>query len=122
MKSCLVIDDSSIVRKVERRIMENLKFKAAEAEQGQDAIAYCQANGMPDAILLDCTLPDMPSHEVLTLLRSMPGAGNTFIIYCASENEPKDITRAMSSGASDYILKPFTREELTLRLSNAGII
>lgn len=122
MKTCLVIDDSSIVRKVERRIMENLKFKAAEAEHGQDAIAYCQANGIPDAILVDCTLPDMPSHEVLTLLRSIPGGGNAFIIYCASENEPKDITRAMSSGANDYILKPFTREELTVRLASAGLI
>jgi two-component system chemotaxis response regulator CheY len=122
MKSCLVIDDSSIVRKVERRIMENLSFTAAEAELGQDAITYCQSNGMPDAILVDCTLPDMPSHEVVTLLRSMPGGGNTYIIYCASENEPKEITRAMSSGANDYILKPFTREELTARLSSAGLV
>jgi len=121
MKSCLVIDDSSIVRKVERRIMENLQFKAAEAEQAQDAITYCQTNGVPDAILVDCTLPDMPSNELVTLLRSLPGGGNAFIVYCASENEPKDITRAMSAGANDYILKPFTRDELKARLSSAGL-
>lgn len=122
MKSCLVVDDSSIVRKVERRIMENLKFLAAEAEHAQEAISYCQARGMPDAVLVDCTLPDMPSSELVTLLRSLPGGGNSYIMYCASENEPREITRAMSAGANDYIIKPFTREELMQRLVTAGII
>jgi len=122
MKSCLVVDDSSIVRKVERRIMENLQFTAEEAEQGQDAIAFCQAKGVPDAILVDCSLPDMTSSELVTLLRSLPNGGKTFIMYCASENEPRDITRAMSAGANDYILKPFTREELKDRLAAAGVI
>lgn len=121
MKSCLVIDDSSIVRKVERRIMENLQFKAEEVEQGQDAIAFCQRLGVPDAILVDCTLPDMPSNELVTLLRSLPNGGKAFIMYCASENEPKDITRAMSAGANDYILKPFTREEMKERLAASGL-
>jgi two-component system chemotaxis response regulator CheY len=118
----LVVDDSSIVRKVERRILENLKFLTSEAEQAQDAITFCQSKGMPDAILVDCTLPDMPSNELVTLIRSMPGGGAPYIMYCASENEPKDITRAMSSGASDYILKPFTRDELKQRLAAAGIL
>lgn len=121
MKSCLIVDDSSIVRKVERRMMENLKFVAAEAELAQEAFDICRSKGVPDAILVDCTLPDMPSSELVSLLRSLPGGGSTFIMYCASENEPRDITRAMSAGANDYILKPFTREELLTRLVSAGV-
>ncbi len=120
MKTCLVIDDSSIVRKVERRIVENMQFKAAEAEQGRDALNYCQ-KAMPDAILVDCTLPDVPSNELLAQIRALPGGNKPFIIYCASENETKDITRAISSGASDFIIKPFTREELASRFAAAGI-
>lgn len=122
MKSCLVIDDSGIVRKVERRMMENLKFLTAEAEQAQEALDHCQANGVPHAVLVDCTLPDMPSSELVSMLRGLPGGGDAFILYCASENEPRDITRAMSAGASDFILKPFTREELKTRLVTAGVI
>lgn len=121
MKSCLVIDDSSIVRKVERRIVENLEFRVAEAEHGQEALDYCQHKGMPDAILLDCTLPDVPSNELLGQIRALPDGAKPFILYCASENDTKDITRAISSGASDFILKPFTREELLARFAAAGI-
>lgn len=122
MKSCLVVDDSSIVRKVERRIMENLKFLSAEAELAQEAVDFCHAKGLPDAVLVDCTLPDMPSNELVTMLRSLPGGDDTYILYCASENEPRDITRAMSAGADDFIVKPFTADELKARLVTAGII
>lgn len=122
MKSCLIVDDSGVVRKVERRIMERLSFKAFEAELASEALAYCRTNGMPDAILVDCTLPDLPSTDLMTQIRAMPSGDKPVIIYCASENDTKDITRAISSGASDFILKPFNREELTARLSSAGLI
>lgn len=122
MKSCLVVDDSSVVRKVERRILENLKFKAAEAEHGQEALEYCRQKGLPDAILLDCTLPDLPSTDLLSQIRALPDGAKPYIIYCASENDSKDITRAISSGASDFILKPFNREELEARLAAGGVI
>ena len=122
MKSCLLVDDSGVVRKVERRIMEGLQFKAFEAELGQDALNYCRQNGMPDAILVDCTLPDLSSTDLLSQMRALPGGDKPVIIYCASENDTKDITRAISSGAPDFILKPFNREELTARLSAAGLL
>lgn len=122
MKSCLIVDDSGVVRKVERRIMEGLKFKAFEVELGVEALAYCRNNGMPDAILVDCTLPDLPSTDLLAQVRALPGGDKPVIIYCASENDTKELTRAISSGASDFILKPFNREELTTRLAAAGLV
>ena len=112
MKSCLVVDDSGVVRKVERRI---------EAEHAQEALEFCRKN-VPDAILLDCTLPDMPTTDLLSQIRALPDGAKPYIIYCVSENDSKDITRAISSGASDFILKPFNREELTARLAVGGIV
>ncbi len=122
MKSCLVIDDSSIVRKVERRIVEHLNLFAAEAEQGQEAIELCQAKGMPDAILVDCTLPDMPSSDLVAQLRALPDGAKPYILYCASENDPRDIKRALTAGANDFLLKPFTRADIAALFLTAGVI
>ncbi|RTL59674.1 MAG: response regulator [Hyphomicrobiales bacterium] len=122
MKSCLVIDDSSIVRKVERRIVEHLNMLAAEAEMAQEALEFCKAKGLPDAILIDCTLPDMPSNELVTHLRALPGGSKPYILYCASENDAKDIKRALMAGANDFLLKPFTRTEVHAAFLSAGLL
>ena len=50
MKTCLVVDDSSVIRKVARRILEGLDFKISEAEDGQQALEQCRG-GMPDGLL-----------------------------------------------------------------------
>ncbi len=56
MKTFLVVDDSSTVRKVARRMLEQLSFTVTEAEDGQKALEQC-ATGLPDAILLDWNMP-----------------------------------------------------------------
>ena len=52
MKNCLVVDDSSVIRKVARRILEGLEFQISEAEDGEQALDACRQR-MPDAVLLD---------------------------------------------------------------------
>ena len=56
MKTCLVVDDSSVIRKVARRILEGLNFSICEAEDGQQALDECKRE-MPDAVLLDWNMP-----------------------------------------------------------------
>ena len=58
MKSCLIVDDSSVIRKVARRILEDMDFIVDEAEDGQEAYEKC-AQEMPDVILLDWQMPIM---------------------------------------------------------------
>lgn len=62
MKSCLVVDDSSVIRKVARRILEGMEFQITEAEDGEQALGACQLN-LPDAILLDWNMPKMDGYE-----------------------------------------------------------
>ncbi len=71
MKSCLVVDDSSVIRKVARRILEGLDFAITEAEDGEQALGACQLQ-LPDAILLDWNMPKMDGYEFLRSLRKMP--------------------------------------------------
>lgn len=108
MKSCLIVDDSSVVRKVARRILEDMDFIVEEAEDGQDAFDKCRQE-MPDAILLDWNMPIMSGLEFLKLLRAFVGGEKPHVVYCTVENDIGAIAMALKAGASDYMMKPFDR-------------
>jgi len=121
MKTCLVVDDSEVVRRVARALFEKLELETSEAENGEDALAQC-GKAMPDAILLDSHIPAMPTAAFLSALRALPGGDKPLVIYCATENDPKEIARALTAGADDYVLKPFDRESLRAKLAAGGLI
>ncbi len=108
MKSCLIVDDSSVVRKVARRILEDMDYIVEEAEDGQDAFDKCRQE-MPDAILLDWNMPIMSGLEFLKLLRAYVGGEKPRVVYCTVENDIGAIALALKAGASDYMMKPFDR-------------
>jgi two-component system, chemotaxis family, chemotaxis protein CheY len=111
MKSCLIVDDSTIVRKVARRILEDMDFIVDEAEDGQEAFDKCRQE-MPDAILLDWQMPIMGGLEFLKLLRAYVGGGTPRVIYCVTENEIGQIALAKKAGANEIMMKPFDRDIL----------
>ena len=79
MKSCLVVDDSSVVRKVARRILEDMDFVVDEAEDGQEAFEKCSAE-MPDSILLDWNMPVMSGLDFLKKLRAYDGGDKPRVV------------------------------------------
>lgn len=121
MKTCLVVDDSSVVRKVAQRILENLKVVATEAENGPQALDMCQ-RAMPDAIILDYDMPGMGTVEFLSTLRGLANGKKPFVIYCTTENDTPDISRTIAAGADDYVIKPFDREGLRAKLAAGGLL
>lgn len=118
MKSCLVVDDSSVVRKVARRILEDMDFIVDEAEDGQEAFDKCRQE-MPDAILLDWHMPIMGGLEFLKLLRAYVGGDKARVVFCVTENDIGQIALALKAGASDYMMKPFDRDLLEAKFMNA---
>lgn len=121
MKSCLVVDDSRVVRKVARRIVEDLGFNCDEAENGQKAYEVCQDN-MPDAILLDWNMPVMSGIEFLEKLRMLDGGEAPKVIFCTTENDHAHITRAIQAGANEYIMKPFDSEIIQSKFTQIGLL
>jgi two-component system chemotaxis response regulator CheY len=111
MKSCLVVDDSSVVRKVARRILEDLDYIVDEAEDGQEAFDKCRQE-MPDAILLDWQMPILSGLEFLKLLRGYVGGHVPRVVYMVTENDIGQIAIALKAGINDYMMKPFDREHL----------
>ena len=121
MKTCLVVDDSSVIRKVARRILEGLDFQISEAENGEKAIVACRQQ-IPDAILLDWNMPKMDGYEFLRALRRLPGGDKPKVVFCTTENDVAHIARALHAGANEYIMKPFDKDIVTAKFQEVGLI
>ena len=121
MKFCLVVDDSRVVRKVARKILEELSFTCAEAEDGKQAMEAC-AKQMPDAILLDWNMPVMTGIEFLRRLRKMSGGDYPKVVFCTTENDLAHIQEALSAGANEYIMKPFDSDIIQTKFQQVGLL
>ncbi len=121
MKSCLVVDDSRVIRTVARRILEEFDFAISEAENGQDALDVCN-DAMPDAVLLDWNMPVMNGIEFLRKLRETEDGRDVVVVFCTTENNMQHIQEAMAAGANEYIMKPFDRDIIEAKFSQVGLL
>ena len=121
MKTCLVVDASRVIRKVARRILEDLSFRVEEAEDGSEALSFCRSS-MPDAILLDWNMPVMNGIDFLRHLRADPGGDRPVVVFCTTENDISAIAQAIESGANEYIMKPFDSEIVQSKFAEVGLV
>ena len=121
MKTCLVVDDSGVVRKIARRILEEMGFNIVEAEDGAKALDACK-RAMPEAVLLDWNMPVMDGFEFLGHLRRMPGGDAPKVVFCTTENDMDHISRALNAGANEYIMKPFDKDIVAAKFQEVGLI
>jgi two-component system, chemotaxis family, chemotaxis protein CheY len=121
MKTCLVVDDSRVIRKVARRILEDLGFSVSEAADGLEALTACRAF-LPDSVLLDWNMPVMSGIEFLRQLRQEFVDGRPTVIFCTTENDLEHIAEAMRAGADEYIMKPFDGDILQSKLIETGLL
>jgi two-component system chemotaxis response regulator CheY len=121
VKTCLVVDDSRVIRKVARRVLEDIGFEIAEASDGVEALAWCRA-AMPDAVLLDWNMPVMNGIEFLRHLRQEPGGEAPIVVFCTVENDIEHIRLALDTGADEYIMKPFDGDIIAAKFAEAGLL
>ena len=120
MKTCLVVDDSKVIRKVARHILETLDFQVSEACDGREAMDSCLAS-VPDVILLDWNMPVMSGMDFLRALRQSDGGMHPKVVFCTTENGMAYIRAAIEAGADEYVMKPFDRETLESKLQIVGV-
>jgi two-component system, chemotaxis family, chemotaxis protein CheY len=120
VKQVLVVDDSPVIRKIARRILEGMRLRTSEAADGREALAACSFQ-MPDALFVDGNMPVLDGFEFLKELRRMPGGERPKIVFCTSEHDVSQIARAMHAGADDFIMKPFDRELVRSKFEGLGL-
>lgn len=120
MRQALVVDDSRVIRKLAKRILENLNFEVAEAENASIALERC-GDVMPDVILLDWNMPVMDGMEFLENLQKIRQGDSPKVVFCTTENDKTKILRAINAGADEYIMKPFDENIIREKLEQIGL-
>jgi len=121
MPSCLVVDDSRVIRKVACRILEELSFTTDEAEDQISALERCRVR-MPDVILFDGDLPSGVGIDFVRTLRREQDGAKPRIVYCTTEIDETHIGHALAAGANDYMLKPYDRSSMRAKLTEIGLV
>ena len=121
MKIFMIVDDSPVIRKVGRRLIEDLGFIVVEAPDGERALAMAREN-MPDGIMVDWQMPGMSGIDMLQEFFHMPGASNAKALFCTSALMVPEMAKAKRAGAAGFIMKPFNRKVLKQKFEEIGLL
>ncbi|MCM8531359.1 MAG: response regulator [Lentisphaeraceae bacterium] len=115
----LLIDDSTTMRKIQRRALNTLGIEDIdEAPNGKEGVDKLQAESYSyNLVMLDMNMPEMGGLEVLKTVRADPNSKNIPIVMCTSVADKEQVMEAIKSGASNYVVKPFTPEDLQKKVS-----
>ncbi len=106
----LIVDDVKMIRLVLQKELTNKGFKVISADNGLDAIEICNSDNKPDLVLLDLKLPDMSGINVLRQIKT--DNPDIPIIVVSAVNDTDTINKAISYGASDFMVKPINFDRL----------
>ncbi|MXO83217.1 response regulator [Altererythrobacter aestiaquae] len=118
-RNCLLVDDSRMIRKVARKIVESRGYVTAQAENGAEALEKCKL-AMPDLIILDWDMPIMTGIDFLAELRALNHPKRPKVVFCTTHSSVKDIHQAVDVGADEYVTKPFDEASLLAKLEIIG--
>lgn len=111
----LIVDDSGLIRKKVRRALGELGCRFYEAADGAEACRLAEAH-RPGVILMDLNMPVMDGLEAAARILEQPALKNTTIIALSANTQQEDVDRARAVGMKEYLVKPFTAEDLLRRV------
>lgn len=117
----IVVDDSRAIRAILGRMLRDIGFDVAEAEDGRAALGVLAAGGPFDLALVDWNMPEMDGLQLVQAVRADHRLDAMRIMMVTTENEMDRIVRALEAGANEYLMKPFTAEAVTEKLAILGL-
>lgn len=111
----LVVDDDPDINEVVREGLRVAGYDSVGAHSGAEALAEVERQ-VPDLVLLDQMLPDMDGLDVCRRLRDTPPTKEIPIVFLTARTSPEARVRGLAVGADDYVIKPFSMQELVLRI------
>ena len=116
----LMVDDSAPARRHAGRMLAELGFEVFEAAHGLEAYEVLKKLGPVEVVVLDWNMPYADGIWFLRNLRQTPGLDEVLVVMATGNTDMKSVQQAMSEGASEYVMKPFTREDLKSKLQILG--
>jgi two-component system chemotaxis response regulator CheY len=117
----LIVDDSRTTRRIIAGIFHELGFETLEAGDGRQALEALRTSATPRCMVVDWNMPDVDGLTFVEKVRADPAYGDVPIIMVTTESEKAQVVRALSMGANEYLMKPFTREMVIEKLALVGI-
>ena len=114
----LVADDDHNLRKIICLFLQNAGYSTVEARNGREALELVRAR-MPDAALIDILMPILDGFGVCRLMKDDPELKHIPVIICTAKNRKEDLVAAIKVGAEDYVIKPFTKDTVLLKINKA---
>lgn len=111
----LVVDDSSVSRRLVEHALETEPYKLLFAVNGQEALQKI-AEHRPDVVITDWMMPDLSGPDLCKAIRGQMQTGYTYIILLTSSTELERLVEGLAAGADDYVTKPFHSRELQARI------
>lgn len=115
MKKVLVVDDDSILRTVLKHTLEQQGYQVKTVHSGKEALAVFDQD-IPDIVVSDVSMPEMDGFEFCRQLRSQPSGQLVPFIFLSAKTDLEQRIEGHSSGADDYLTKPFEMKELLAKI------
>ena len=125
MTRVLVVDDSRTMRLRMRQMLRSMSFDVLEAEDGTDALELvegCLSSDLPQALLVDWNMPGMTGIDLVRQLRSDTRFDDVRLMMVTSESEIERVHEALSAGVDEYLMKPFTPDQLAEKLEMLELV
>jgi two-component system chemotaxis response regulator CheY len=103
-------------------MLNEVGLDVVEATDGVDALRRLKEIGQADVLLVDWNMPEMNGYELLCTLRRDPQYSDVPLMMVTSETELAQMAKALEAGANEYVMKPFTKEVITEKLTLLGIL
>ena len=115
-KRIVAVDDSNVVLKTLKNVLDK-EYELHAFSSGTRALEYLEKKEkMPDLIILDIEMPIMNGYEVLKRIRKIPYLQRVPVIFLTSNNQKKEVMKAVTDGVKDYVVKPIDKEVLLKKL------
>ncbi len=115
MNKILLVDDDHFTRMMVEDAISN-DYDVVSVASGAEAFAVLEKDGKYDLLMLDVIMPDLDGYQVLERLRADERFASMPVIFLTGRDSPADIVRGLNAGASDYLVKPFSMQELRARI------
>jgi two-component system, chemotaxis family, chemotaxis protein CheY len=120
-KKALVIEDSPSDRLLMKQILTGLGYTVTETTNGTEGFQAISRSGPFSVALVDWNMSGMTGIDLVKAVRANPLYKTLRIVMVTSENEMDNVRAALLSGADEYIMKPFSREMVNIKLKMLGM-